>query len=154
MKPNQIIEEVLREIEKHEGAMSRRDAMKFLIASPVVASVLAGTATATEAKAASNAMGKILIVGGGLAGISTAAKLTQMLSNPDITIIEPNSKSVSYQPGQTLVAGGVWQKSDIEYKTEDFIPKGVKFIKDSVVSFDPISNKVQTASGAKSVMII
>ncbi len=149
MKSNKIIDEVLREIEKHEGVMSRRDAMKFLAASPVAASVLAGAATASEAKAASNAMGKILIVGGGLAGISTAAKLTHMLSNPDITVIEPNPKSVSYQPGQTLVAGGVWQKSDIEYKTEDFVPKGVKFIKDSVISFDPANNKVKTANGTE-----
>ena len=30
MKSDKIIEEILRDIEKHEGVMSRRDAMKFL----------------------------------------------------------------------------------------------------------------------------
>ena len=147
MKSNKIIEEVLHEIEKHEGVMSRRDAMKFLAASPVAASVLANVATTTEAKASSDAKGRILIVGGGLAGVATAAKLTSRLSNPDITIIEPNPKSVSYQPGQTLIAAGLWQKSDIEYETEKFIPKGVKWIKESVVSFDPKSNTVKTSGG-------
>ena len=150
MKSNKIIEEILFEIEKHEGGMSRRNAMKFLAASPIAASVLASAATATEAHASSsNAMGKIVIVGGGLAGVATAAKLTNRLSNPDITIIEPNPKSVSYQPGQTLIAAGVWQKSDIEYETANFIPKGVKWIKDSVISFDPKNNKVKTADGTE-----
>ena len=148
MKSNKIIEEILCEIEKHEGVMSRRDAMKFLAASPIAAGVLAGAATPTNSNAASSdAKGKIVIVGGGLAGVATAAKLTQKLSNPDITLIEPNPKSVSYQPGQTLIAGGVWQKSDIEYETEKFMPKGVKWIKESVVSFDPQNNKLKTSGG-------
>ena len=148
MKSDKIIEEILFEIEKHEGVMSRRNAMKFLAVSPIAASVLAGVATSTEANAASStATGKIVIVGGGLAGVATAAKLTRRLANPDITLIEPNPKSVSYQPGQTLIAGGIWQKSDITYETADFIPKGVKWIKDSVVSFDPKNNKVTTADG-------
>ena len=60
MKSDKIIEEILFEIEKHEGGMSRRNAMKFLAASPIAASVLASAATATEAHASSsNAMGKI-----------------------------------------------------------------------------------------------
>lgn len=150
MKSDKIIEEILFEIEKHEGGMSRRNAMKLLAASPIAASVLASATTATEAHAASsNATGKIVIVGGGLAGVATAAKLTSRLSNPNITLIEPNPKSVSYQPGQTLIAAGVWQKSDIEYETANFMPKGVKWIKDSVVSFDPQNNKVKTSDGTE-----
>ena len=150
MKSDKIIEEILFEIEKHEGGMSRRDAMKFLAASPIAATVLASATTATEAQAStSTATGKIVIVGGGLAGVATAAKLTRRLANPDITLIEPNPNSVSYQPGQTLIAGGIWQKSDITYETANFIPKGVKWIKDSVVSFDPKNNKVTTADGTE-----
>ena len=150
MKSDKIIEEILFEIEKQEGVMSRRNAMKLLATSPIAASVLASATTATEAHASSsNATGKIVIVGGGLAGVATAAKLTHRLNNPDITIIEPNPKSVSYQPGQTLIAGGIWQKSDIEYETANFMPKGVKWIKDSVVSFDPQNNKVKTSDGTE-----
>ncbi len=131
---------------KKQG-ISRRDALK--IAGLGSATFLMGgteAQAATEAKA-SEAKGKILIIGGGLAGISTAAKLTNTLSNPDITIIEPNPKSVSYQPGNTLIGAGVYTKDDIMYDTKDFVPSGVKVIKDKAIDFDPENNKVKTAGG-------
>lgn len=46
----------------------------------------------------SKAKGKIVIVGGGAAGITMAAYLTDQLRNQDITIIEP-SKTHYYQTG-------------------------------------------------------
>lgn len=134
--------------ELKKKGISRRDAFK--LAGLGSASFLMGNTTEAEAATmaeASDARGKILIVGGGLAGISTAAKLTSALSSPDITIIEPNPYSVSYQPGQTLVAGGIWEKSDILYETKDFIPSGVKMIKDLAKEFDPENNKVITEGG-------
>ncbi len=134
-----------RELKKQ--GISRRDALKLaglgscaFLMNPTEASA------ATQAKA-SEAKGKIVIVGGGLAGIATAAKLSADLSNADITVIEPNPISVSYQPGQTLVAAGVWEKSDIVYNTSDFVPNGVKMIADKVVEFDPEANKVKTEKG-------
>jgi sulfide:quinone oxidoreductase len=109
----------------------------------------------TEAEAAtqlnaSDAKGKILIIGGGLAGMSTAARLTNSLSNPDITVIEPNPESVSYQPGQTLVGAGLWSDDDITYSRDEYVPSGVKLIPESAVEFDPDNNTVKT-SGGKSV---
>ncbi len=149
MGNNQELKKALNVLDselKKQG-ISRRDALK--IAGLGSATFLMGgneAQAATEAKA-SEAKGKILIVGGGLAGLSTAAKLTNTLSNPDITVIEPNPISVSYQPGQTLIGAGVWEKSDIVYNTKDFVPSGVKMIKDKVVEFDPENNKVMTESG-------
>jgi len=134
--------------ELKKKGISRREAFK--LAGLGSASFLMGNTTEAEAAtvaSASEAKGKILIVGGGLAGISTAARLSNSLSTPDITIIEPNLESVSYQPGQTLVAGGVWDKSDIVYQTKDFIPSGVKMIKDKAKEFDPENNKVITEGG-------
>jgi sulfide:quinone oxidoreductase len=131
---------------KKEG-ISRRDAFK--VAGLGSAAFLMGgdeAQAATTAKA-SDVKAKIVIVGGGLAGVSTAAKLTNSLSNPDITIIEPNPKSVSYQPGNTLVASGVYEKEDVMYDTKDFIPTGVKHISDKAVDFDPENNKLTIGSG-------
>ncbi|NCD13589.1 MAG: NAD(P)/FAD-dependent oxidoreductase, partial [Epsilonproteobacteria bacterium] len=64
MQSDTIIEEVLREIEKQESVLSRREAMKLLALSPLAAGVLGSASTTTSAKAASNAKGKIVIVGG------------------------------------------------------------------------------------------
>jgi sulfide:quinone oxidoreductase len=129
-----------------DSGMTRRDAIKLMGISPVAAGAFMATSTETEVLA-SDAKGKIVIVGGGLAGVSTAARLKNALSDADITVIEPDPKSVSYQPGQTLVAGGVWEKKDIVFMRDEHFPSGVALIEDSVVTFDPDANKVITAGG-------
>ncbi|MFV0562265.1 NAD(P)/FAD-dependent oxidoreductase [Malaciobacter mytili] len=132
---------------KKQG-LSRREALK--VAGLGSAAFLMGS---TEVEAAtlnaSDVKAKIVIVGGGLSGVATAARLTNSLSNPDITIIEPNPKSVSYQPGNTLIASGIYTKADIEFESKDFTPKGTKVIQDKVVEFDPENNIVVTSSGEK-----
>ena len=139
------LELVDSEIKK--AGISRREAFK--LAGLGSAAYLMGETkanAATELKA-SEATGKILIIGGGLAGISTAARLASTLTNPDITIVEPNPKSVSYQPGNTLIGAGIYKKSDVMYDTKDFLPSGVRLIKDKAVEFNPESNKVVIGSG-------
>lgn len=142
MKKNEILEEILNEVDKHPEIMSRREALKYLSVSPMAASILAGTTVGASSAVASDIKGKVVIVGGGLAGMSTAARLRNSASDLDITIIEPDSLSVSYQPGQTLVAAGLWEKSDIEYSRDDKLPDGVTLIKGSVTAFDPDNNRV------------
>ena len=130
---------------KNEG-VSRRDAMKMFGAGG--AAMLMGSGVATEATAGSSAVkAKILIIGGGLAGMSTAALFTNSLDNPDITVVEPGKSATSYQPGQTLVGAGLWDASDVEYKTDDFVPSGVTLIKEKAVEFDPENNTVKTSGG-------
>jgi len=150
MSKNQILEEILNEVDKHPEIMSRRDALKFMSVSPVAASVMAGTTVGAASAVAADVKGKIVIVGGGLAGMSTAARLNNSISNADITVIEPDPMSVSYQPGQTLVGAGIWDKSDIQYNRDDFLPSGVKLIKGSVTAFDPDNNSV-TVDGKQEV---
>jgi len=142
MSKNQILEEILAEVDKHPEIMSRRDAFKYLTMSPLAASMLASATVGTTAVSASNVTGKVVIVGGGLAGMSTAARLRNSASDLDITVIEPNPLSTSYQPGQTLVGGGIWPKSELVYNRDDFVPDNVTLIKGSVTSFDPDNNKV------------
>lgn len=138
--------EQLDAILKEQG-ISRRDAMKMMGLGGAALMVGGTEAEAATVAKASNAKGKILIVGGGLAGMSTAARLTNELSNPDITVIEPEALSTSYQPGQTLVAAGLWEKSDIAYQRDDFVPAGTKLIAEKAVEFDPDNNTVTTDKG-------
>jgi len=146
LKLDANIEQIV-EMAKGQG-ISRRDMLKFM--SVGGAAAMLGSATqaeaATVAKAASSAKGKIVIVGGGLAGISVAAKLSSLLSNPDITIID-GGDVLDYQPGYTLIASGVYGPDDVSFKREDFIPSGVKWIKEYVTAFNPDANSVTTTSG-------
>lgn len=142
-----MMKESLGLIDAHlkEEGISRRDALKLFGTGGAAALMATGTTGCTGTS--SNAKGKILIVGGGLAGMATAAGLTNALSNPDITILEPNELSTSYQPGQTLVGGGVWTKDQVVYKRDDFLPDGVTLIKEKAVEFDPDNNTVKTSGG-------
>ncbi len=89
---------------------------------------------------------QIVIVGGGSAGISVAARLTRALKRPDIAIIEP-SEYHYYQPLWTLVGGGVFPKERSRRAEKDYIPRGATWIKERVVELCPDENKVLTDSG-------
>lgn len=149
MSQDKIINEVLDELEKNGHKLSRREAMKLIAISPLAAGVLSNAAAPVSAQAASSATGRIVIVGGGLSGVATAAKLCKRLRSPDITVIEPNPISVSYQAGQTLIAAGVYKKEDIIYQTSDFMPKEVNWIQKAAKNFDPENNKVILEDGTE-----
>lgn len=132
-----LFEDVLQK----EG-LSRRDAIKMLAMSGLLASTSVDANTQLNA---SDLKAKIVIVGGGLAGVSTAARLKAASDALDITIIEPNANSVSYQPGNTFIGAGLYEKKDVMYRTQDFIPADVDFIQDKVVEFFPDNNQVITS---------
>lgn len=121
-------------------AIDRRLFIKYLSAVGAVSAF-----GSLEAKAiSSKAKGKIVVVGGGAAGISTSARLNRWLESPDITLIDP-SEVQFYQPGFTLIGGGVYNADEVTKTQSSCIPSGVKWVKDSVTGIDPVSNKVYTA---------
>lgn len=139
-------EEIMKKIKEQEG-LSRRDALKMMALSPVAASVLASSAApATAEGASSNAVGKVVIVGGGSGALMVLARLRRALSSPDITIIAPNEKHV-YQPGQIFVAAGEYAPEDIIFDNTGYIGEDVNWIKDEVAAFDPDNNKLTTKNG-------
>lgn len=90
----------------------------------------------------------VLIVGGGTAGISVAARLAPQLPPGSIAILEPSDKHY-YQPLWTLVGGGVFDKSITERPEADYIPDGVEWIRDAVAAFDPDARQVVTRGGER-----
>lgn len=87
---------------------------------------------------------RVVIVGGGTAGISVAARLRRKVD--DIAVIEP-SDTHDYQPLWTLVGGGRARR-DVSRRTEaSVMPKDVTWIKDAATGFDPENNAVFTAGG-------
>lgn len=84
---------------------------------------------------------KIVIVGGGNAGISVAAQLLRKNKNLDITIVDPSDKHY-YQPAWTLVGAGIFNIHDTIKTEASVIPKGAKWIRQKVISFSPSNNTI------------
>ncbi|MBB6054034.1 NAD(P)/FAD-dependent oxidoreductase [Armatimonas rosea] len=88
----------------------------------------------------------IVIVGGGTAGITVAARLVRAGKAGQVTLIEPSEKHY-YQPLWTLVGGGITTVAESLRQEKDLIPHGVEWVKEKVASFQPEENQVTLASG-------
>lgn len=91
---------------------------------------------------------KILIIGGGTAGITVAAQLKRKDKSLKIGLIEPSEKHY-YQPAWTLVGAGTFKFENTERKEADYIPKGVDWIKDYAEAINPEKNSVATRSSGE-----
>lgn len=87
----------------------------------------------------------VLIIGGGNAGLSVAARLRSQRPGLSLGIIEPSEKHY-YQPAWTLVGAGAYEMADTIRDEKDFIPDGVVWIKDRAVQIDPDGRTVGTAA--------
>src|SRR5690606_1630792 len=101
--------------------ISRR---KFIATGALGLGGLVVTERAWDYFSESKVKAKIVIVGGGAAGITMAAYLTDKLRHDDITIVEPNEIH-HYQPGYTMVAAGTFKPDEILKPTKSLIPRGV-----------------------------
>ena len=88
---------------------------------------------------------QVLVVGGGAAGLATAASLKKRDRSLEVAVVEPSDKHY-YQPGWTMVGAGVFTKEDTIRDTESIWPSDVIRIKDEVTKFDPKNNKVTLGS--------
>jgi len=83
----------------------------------------------------------VVIVGAGAGGISAAASLKSRKSDLNIAIIDPADIHY-YQPGWTMVGGGIFDASDTARTMGSLIPRGVHWIKSAVAAFEPENNAV------------
>lgn len=90
---------------------------------------------------------QIVIIGGGSAGLTVAARLTPALSRPDIAVVEP-SRTHYYQPLWTFVGARIVPKEMTARPEADYIPRGVYWFQDSVTALRPAEHAVTLASGA------
>ena len=87
---------------------------------------------------------RAVIVGGGTAGISVAARLAGKVDS--LAVIEPSDKHY-YQPLWTLVGGGCAKRETSERSEASVMPKQATWIRDAVTEFDPANNAVITDGG-------
>src|SRR5512140_2132881 len=91
---------------------------------------------------------QVVVVGGGNAGISVAARLRRANKGLDVAIVEPSEKHY-YQPHWTLVGGGVFDKRVTEHTEQSVIPSGVTWLREAVSEICPEENGLLTASGKR-----
>lgn len=87
----------------------------------------------------------VLIVGGGNAGLSAAARLARR-GVTDVAVIEPQAVH-TYRPLLSYVGGGEASMRSAERTQRSVTPQGCSWIRDSVVTVDVDSQTVECAGG-------
>lgn len=83
----------------------------------------------------------VVIVGAGAGGISAASSLKSRDPHLEIALIDPADIHY-YQPGWTMVGGGVFNAPQTAKTMGSLIPKGVHWIKSAVAAFEPENDAV------------
>ncbi|MDP3404246.1 MAG: FAD/NAD(P)-binding oxidoreductase [Brevundimonas sp.] len=89
----------------------------------------------------------VVIVGGGSAGLAVAASLLERDRGLEIVVVEPR-ETHDYQPGWTMVGGGVFGVADTRRPEASVIPAGVRWIRGAVASFEPGRDQVTLEDGS------
>ncbi|MBA5779449.1 TIGR01244 family phosphatase [Stappia sp. F7233] len=84
---------------------------------------------------------EVVIVGAGAGGIAVAASLKARRPRLEIAVIDPADIHY-YQPGWTMVGGGVFEAQDTAKTMGSLIPKDVHWIKAAVAAFEPKDNAI------------
>lgn len=127
---------------KNENTFSRRTWLQLCAAGAAAHAMPSAQAAAKKIKTSA----RIVIVGAGAAGLTTASQLSEKLDGASITLID-GRQTHWYQPGFTLVAAGI---KPLEYpisRTEEYIPRGIEWISENAAEIDPDAQKVTTATG-------
>jgi len=122
--------------------IDRRDFLKIAASTALVSFPLISKAVASQAR------GRVVVIGGGYAG-ATAAKYLRTWSNGglDVIVVEPRSQFVSC-PLSNLVLGGNKNINDLTFGYDLLKSNhGIDWVNDEVVSIDAASRVVKMQQG-------
>ena len=88
----------------------------------------------------------VVIVGGGSAGIAAAASLLKRAPRLAVAIVEPRDTH-DYQPGFTMVGGGIFAQNETRRPMAAVMPRGVTWLQGAAAGFDPARNQVMMDDG-------
>ncbi|TMS35560.1 hypothetical protein L596_002938 [Steinernema carpocapsae] len=93
-----------------------------------------------------NADYKLLVVGGGASGCAVSHHFAKILPKNQVAVVDPSKKHY-YQPGFTLVGGGLMNFDSLVREEKDMIHPNSTWINAGVKRFLPKENKIQTTEG-------
>ena len=111
----------------------------------LAATTLAGCAGMS---ASGPSIGRVVVVGGGYGGATTARYLKLWGGNVDVTLVERNTDFVSC-PISNLVLGGYKQMTDITRGYAGLKSAGVKVVQGEVTAIDVAGKKLRLAGGVE-----
>lgn len=93
---------------------------------------------------------KIVVIGGGAAGTAISHQLLRRggFKEDDIAIVDP-AKWHHYQPGWTLVGGGLKNKEDLRLDLKSILDPKLKFYNKAASTFTPEQNTLTLEDGDK-----
>lgn len=89
---------------------------------------------------------KIVILGGGVAGMAVFTQLHRLLRHPDVTLIEP-STTCDYPPLWPLVEVGAACACESQRNLADYLPEGSSWVRDHAKKIDTKAHVVVTERG-------
>lgn len=91
---------------------------------------------------------KVAVVGGGTAGMAISHQLLRSgkFAQDDICIIDPATWH-HYQPGWTLVGGGLKDKEDLRRRLDSLVDPKLKLYAESAASISPETNTIKLSQG-------
>ncbi|KAF9422889.1 hypothetical protein BGZ94_008468 [Podila epigama] len=89
---------------------------------------------------------KVVVVGGGSAGLAVASTLSETLGKNAVAVVDPADVHY-YQPLWTFVGSGLKSFEESKMAMKDVVPEKAQWIKDAVASFNPDKNAVILANG-------
>lgn len=131
---------------RNTGILARRRRVLASLGALPLAGAVGATAMPAQAAARAKTQARIVIAGGGAAGLTAASRLATLLDGASITVMD-GRKEHYYQPGFTLVAAGIKPQGYVVSSTSEYLPRGVELIAEKVAEIDPEGKKVVTAGG-------
>lgn len=130
------------DIDRYLLGMNRRRFLKLGVGASLLTGFSGQFARASKLKSHA----KILIIGGGAAGISMANRFSNTLDGAKVTLVGARKNHI-FQPGQTLIASSLWNKSQVITSTQEWLPNDVNWIAKDAIAFDPDNKRVSLSDG-------